>query len=72
MNLLQFTREEVIRKINKGDLTKASLRHYEICQAIAKGKTQEAVAEDFKLTDDAHVRYIKRTKCPECGRTRIH
>jgi len=69
MNILQFTREDVVRRIHKGELTKASLRHYEICQAIAQKKTQEQIAEEFNLTDDAHVRYIKKKKCPECGRT---
>ena len=69
MNILKLTPEELKAKILKGDLRPESIKHYEICKALASGRTQEYIAEYFHLTDDSHVRYIKRNKCPDCGKS---
>jgi len=65
-SLLDLTKSEIVALAKIG-INKKSEFHQEVCKALAEGKTHEKVAEMFNLTDDAHVRYIQRTKCPECG-----
>ncbi len=66
MNILQLTRAEVQDFISKGVMKKENLRHFDICKAIASGMTQEKAAEKFGVTDDAYIRKIKSSKCPDC------
>lgn len=72
MSILIYTRQEIEEKILVGGWHKASLRHYEICKALAEGKTQADIAEKFDVSDSRVVRFIKDKKCPECGNTRKH
>lgn len=68
MNILSLSRDEVQAFINSGFLKKEDMRHYDVCKAMAQGKSQFEVAREFNLTDDSHARYIKRKKCPECDK----
>ena len=63
-NILQWTRAKVFAMGQQGILNINSLRHWDICNALRLGKTQEQVAEEFK-TDDRAIRRIKACKCPE-------
>lgn len=40
-----------------------SATHWDVCKALASGKTMEAVADDLKIPFHT-VRGIKRCKCP--------
>jgi hypothetical protein len=66
MNLLKYSREEILRRVNEGELSKENLRHYDLCKAMSQGMTQEKAAEAFNLTDDRYVRRIKYKKCRDC------
>lgn len=66
MNILQLTRTEVQDFINKGVMRPENLKHFDICKAISSGMTQEQAAEKFGVTDDAYIRKIKSSKCPNC------
>lgn len=73
MNILSLSREEVQHFIATGMFRPESLKHYDICRALQSGKTQNAVAQEFDLSDSRTVRFIKEKKCPECGKSRpIH
>lgn len=66
MNILDLSRSQIEEMVKAGIMSKSNLRHYDICRALAEGKTQEKIAEAFNLTDDSHVRKIKNKKCAEC------
>lgn len=68
MKILDLDRSEVKRLIDEGWLNKKALNHYDVCKALAQGKTANKVAEEFNYNLDVHVRWIKKTKCPECGK----
>lgn len=70
MNLLSLSRSEVVAFVQSGMLRPENLRHYDICKALAEGKTQEWVADQFNLTDDRYVRRLKAKKCPDCNRVK--
>jgi hypothetical protein len=70
MNILSLSRQEVQGFIDSGLMRKEALTHYDICKAMAEGKKQEAVAEDFD-TDDRHIRWVKSKKCPDCSKNRL-
>lgn len=69
-SILNRTREEIQALVDDGLLKKETLKHYDICKAMAQGMTQEKATEVFGLTDDRYVRQIKKTKCPDCGHTK--
>ncbi len=66
MNILSLKRNEVEFFIKTGVMRPENLRHYDICQAIKNGMTQEQAAEKFNVTDDRYIRRIKEKKCPDC------
>jgi len=70
MSLIDKSIEEIKKDIAAHYTSKSSLRHYEVCKALAQGLTQEQIAEKFNFNDDRVVRHIKKTKCPECGKSR--
>lgn len=66
-SILEMTREEAEALGRIGFTHKAGL-HYDVCRALADGKTQQQVAEEFNLSETKSVRLIKTKKCPECHR----
>jgi len=66
MNILKYTREEIERRISEGEMRKENLKHYEICRALAEGKKQNDVADQFNVSDVRNIRYIKSHKCKDC------
>ena len=68
MNILSLSRKEVQDMIASGFMRPENLKHYDICKAMASGSTQEKTAEAFGIPDDRHIRYIKKTKCPDCNK----
>lgn len=69
-SFMDLTREEV-ENLGKIGFFKNSVQHYDVCKALAEGKTQAQVAEKFNIEDHT-VRYIKRQKCPDCGLSKGH
>lgn len=68
MSLLSLTRNQVVAFVQEGTMNKASVRHYDICEALKRKVPQEKIAELFNLTDSKQVRWIKDHKCPDCYR----
>ncbi len=66
MNILDLTRKEVEFFISTGVMRPENLRHYDICKAMADGKTQDNVTREFGYSDIRAVRYVKHKKCPQC------
>lgn len=64
-SITDLSREEV-EILGRIGFNKSSTLHYDICKALAEGKKQEQIAEDFH-TGDRIIRYIKSEKCPNCG-----
>lgn len=64
-SITELTREEVENLARIG-FNKSSTFHFDICKALAEGKKQEDIAEDFNI-EDRMVRKIKSKKCPDCG-----
>lgn len=65
MNLLKYDRNQIVALVKDGIATVESIHHWDICKALAGGKTAEQVAEDFKM----HVRsieYVRTKKCQAC------
>jgi DNA-binding NarL/FixJ family response regulator len=62
MNILTFSREQVKGMAEQGFLNKQSVLHYDVCRALAEGKTQAQVAEQFNISDE-NVKWIKKRKC---------
>jgi len=62
MNLLNYPKAYVQRLVVEGFALPETIRHWEICEALKKGKKSEEVAEDFKIADST-VRYVRRCKC---------
>lgn len=67
MKILSLSREEVKFFISTGVMRPENLKHFDICKAMAEGKTQNQVADQFGVPDVRHIRYIKSVKCPECA-----
>lgn len=72
MNILKYSKEEILRRVNEGEMRKENLKHYDICKELEKGGTAVAIAEKFNMSEERSIRYIKKKKCPDCGRTKIH
>ncbi len=68
MSLLNHKREEIQKMVDDGMMRPESLKHYDLCKAMAQGMTQEQAAEKFNFTDDRYIRRIKRKKCPDCNK----
>lgn len=64
--ILDFTRDQIKKLVENGMLNKKSLRHYDVCKAIAEGKTQEQIAEELNYSETKSIRYIKAHKCKDC------
>ena len=62
--ILQFSKAQVVAFAQSGMMNIKSGFHWDICNAIASGKTMETVADDFKIHYNT-VKQIKRCKCPE-------
>lgn len=69
MNILSLSRGEVVAFVQSAPSSYDLLREYDICKALAEGKTQIDIADKFGI-DERQVRRIKSRSCPECGRTR--
>ena len=65
MNILELDRKQIQDFISRGLMRPENLKHYDICRAMAEGKKQKEIAEEYRL-DNRNVRYIKSKKCPEC------
>jgi len=68
MSLLDYSIEEVRKRVEAGELNKKAVLHYEVCKAIAQGKTQSKIAEEFNYSETKSIRWIKQHKCPDCNR----
>lgn len=68
MKITNLSREEVKKLIDDGWLNKKALNHFDVCKAIAQGKTQSQIAEEFHYSETKSIRWIKQHKCPECSR----
>lgn len=66
MNILSLSREEIKELVDSGFMRKENLAHYDICRAIAMGKKQNEIADEFNIPDVRLVRYIKEKKCKDC------
>lgn len=66
MNLLSLSRGEVVAFVESGMLRPENIRHYDICKALAEGKKQNDIADQFEIPDVRLVKYIKSRKCPDC------
>jgi hypothetical protein len=62
--ILQFKREEIVAFADAGMMNKKSPLHWDVCLQLAKGKTMEVVADDFRISFET-VRQIKCRKCPD-------
>jgi len=68
MIITNLSREEVKKLMDDGWLNKKALNHYDVCKAIAQGKTQSQIAEEFNYSETKSIRWIKQHKCPDCNR----
>ena len=66
MNLLAFKPSFLEELIKSGALKKKERDHFNVCQDLKNGITQEKISEKFDLSP-RQIRYIKRAKCPNCG-----
>lgn len=66
MTILSLSRDEVKRLVDQGWLNKKALNHYDVCKAIAEGKTQSMIAEEFNYSETKSIRWIKQHKCKGC------
>jgi len=64
-NILTYTREKIKDLIAEGLARPEELKHYDICKEIGK-KTQSRIASDYGYEETKTIRYINKTKCPEC------
>lgn len=62
---MKFTRDQIIEMVKDGFLNKKSIFHFDVCQALAKRKTQSNVAEE-KDKEPRTIRLIKARKCKYC------
>lgn len=65
MNILKYTRNEIVALFKDGIVSGSVLHHWEICKALSEGKTIEKVAEDFRVHPRG-VQWVKANKCPSC------
>lgn len=66
-SILEVSKEEA-ENLGKIGFNNRTGFHYDICKALAEGKKQEEIAENFDI-DDSMVRKIKSKKCPDCGKS---
>lgn len=66
-SITELTKEEAENLGRIGFSSKSGF-HFDICKALADGKSQSEIAEDFNI-DDSAVRKIKSKKCPDCGKS---
>lgn len=66
MNILKHERTQIVALVESGLTRKENITHWDICNALAQGKTIEFVAEQFRLSS-RNVDYIKEKKCKKCG-----
>lgn len=65
MNILSFPREVVEACARRGIMNKKSDFHFDVCKALADGKTLKQVADEFDIPDDT-IKWIKSRKCKDC------
>ena len=63
---MKFTRDQIIEMVKDGFANKKSIFHFDVCQELAKNKTQSAVAEEKGYQEPKTIRYIKTHKCKYC------
>ncbi len=64
---MKFTKDQIIEMVKDGFLNKKAIFHFDVCQALAKGKTQSAVAEEKGYQEPKTIRDIKKHKCKYCN-----
>ncbi len=63
---MKFTKDQIIEMVKDGFVNKKSIFHFDVCQALAQGKTQPAVAQEKNYQEPKTIRYIKKHKCKYC------
>lgn len=66
MNILSFSREQVVAMADSGIMNKKSPLHYDICKEISRGISYSVIADKFNISEIRLVSYIKEKKCPDC------
>jgi DNA-binding NarL/FixJ family response regulator len=66
MTILNYTREQVEALVSDGLMNKKSVKHFDVCKAIAEGKTQNQIAKELDYSETKTIRWIKQHKCPDC------
>lgn len=66
MNILTFSREQVVAMADAGMMNKKSPLHYDVCKEISKGVSYSQIASKFNMAEVRLVSYIKEKKCPDC------
>jgi DNA-binding NarL/FixJ family response regulator len=63
---MKFTRLQIMEMVKDGFLNKKSVTHFDVCKALAEGKTQNQVAEEKDIRETKTIRVIKLHKCKYC------
>lgn len=66
MNILSFSRDEVVAMAGTGMINKKSPLHYDVCKEISRGTPYSRIADKFNISEVRLVSYIKEKKCPDC------
>lgn len=66
MNILNFSRDEVVAMSDAGLINKKSTLHYDVCKEISNGVPYSEIANKFNMAEVRLVSYIKEKKCPDC------
>lgn len=66
MNILAYTKTQIVALVDDGLTREENIRHWEICKALSEGKTIEMVAEDFHM-HTRNIDKIKKNKCKKCA-----
>lgn len=66
MNILSFSRSQVIAMADAGMMNKKSVLHYDVCKEISNGVPYSQIADKFNISEVRLVSYIKEKKCPDC------
>lgn len=65
MNILSFSKDIVQACARRGIMNKKSEFHFDVCKALADGKTMKQVADQFDVSDET-IKQIKSKKCKDC------
>lgn len=63
---VKLSRDQIIEAVQDGFLNKKMIFHFDVCQALAEGKTQQKIAEGHDIRDFKTIRNIVKRKCKYC------